>query len=77
MSHKFCSGCNRARLTADGFFKPCLAYDTGVDLKSLMRLGVRDQELAEHILKAVNQKNIGHSFGTETAGGRSMWQIGG
>ena len=77
MSHKFCSGCNRARLTADGFFKPCLAYDTGGDLKSLMRLGVRDQELAEHILKAVNQKNIGHSFGTETAGGRAMWQIGG
>ncbi len=77
MSHKFCSGCNRARLTADGFFKPCLAYDTGVDLKSLMRLGARDQELAEHILKAANQKNIGHSFGTETSSGRSMWQIGG
>ena len=24
ISHKFCSGCNRVRMTADGFLKPCL-----------------------------------------------------
>ena len=39
ISHKFCSGCNRVRMTADGFLKPCLQYETGMDLRTLLRDG--------------------------------------
>ena len=36
---KFCSSCNRLRLTSEGFLKPCLYYRRGVDLKALLRGG--------------------------------------
>ena len=29
MTHQFCDGCNRVRLTATGFLKTCLQYETG------------------------------------------------
>lgn len=32
ISHKFCSQCNRLRLTADGRLKPCLASNIEVDM---------------------------------------------
>ena len=33
MTHKFCDQCNRVRMTAEGFLKACLQYQTGTDLK--------------------------------------------
>ena len=33
VSHKFCQTCNRVRMTAEGYLKTCLQYDTGVNLK--------------------------------------------
>ena len=39
LSHPFCTGCNRVRLTASGFLKTCLQYDAGVDLRALLRGG--------------------------------------
>ena len=35
MTHKFCDQCNRVRMTAEGFLKACLQYQTGTDLKNL------------------------------------------
>ena len=35
MTHKFCDQCNRVRMTAEGFLKACLQYQTGTDLKKL------------------------------------------
>lgn len=36
---KFCGACNRVRLTSQGFFKTCLCYEDGVDLRPLLRKG--------------------------------------
>ncbi len=35
MSHKFCGGCNRIRVTADGRLKPCLHSAAEIDLRGL------------------------------------------
>ena len=32
---KFCVSCNRVRLTSQGFLRPCLASETGCDLRAL------------------------------------------
>ena len=36
---KFCSDCNRVRLTSQGYLKPCLCYEEGVDLRKILRQG--------------------------------------
>ena len=47
MTHKFCDQCNRVRMTAEGYLKACLQYQTGTDLKSLMRSGCTDLGITE------------------------------
>lgn len=42
----FCRTCDRARLTADGHLLLCLYADTGLDLRSPLRDGASDAELA-------------------------------
>ena len=37
---KFCADCNRVRLTSQGFFKTCLCYEDGVDLRPILRKGL-------------------------------------
>ena len=37
VSHKFCAGCNRVRLTSTGLLKPCLCYGEGADLRAVLR----------------------------------------
>ena len=80
MSHKFCSNCNRVRLTADGKLKTCLQYDRGMDLKALLRAGRPDHEVEMAILQALESKPGEHHF-TETfvvdQEKKSMFQIGG
>jgi cyclic pyranopterin phosphate synthase len=49
VTEPFCSSCTRARLTADGKLVTCLFSTHGHDLKSLMRSGASDQQLAELI----------------------------
>ena len=34
---KFCSDCNRVRLTSQGYLKPCLCYEEGADLRRILR----------------------------------------
>lgn len=63
MSHKFCSRCNRVRLSADGFLKTCLQYDSGCDLKALIRSGCDDPGLARAIIRAIDHKPKDHHFG--------------
>ena len=78
MSHKFCTGCNRVRLTATGFLKTCLQYETGVDLAPL--LSGEDEALRAAIEEAIRLKPAEHRF---TAGEvpegekHGMSQIGG
>ena len=51
ISHHFCPSCNRIRLTADGKLRNCLFSDQEVDIKSPLRQGATDADLA-HILRA-------------------------
>ena len=78
---KFCSSCNRIRLTSQGQIKPCLCYEDGTDLKPY--LSASDDELRAAIEKAILEKPAGHCFAGEQgdAGAnlesRLMSQIGG
>ncbi|HEV8511654.1 MAG TPA: GTP 3',8-cyclase MoaA [Cyclobacteriaceae bacterium] len=55
-SRTFCGTCNRIRLTAQGTLKTCL-YDDGVlKIKDLMRSGVSDLEIQEHLLHAFSHR---------------------
>ena len=51
----FCAGCNRLRLTSDGFLRPCLMRpDVGIDVKPILRredLG-EDEKISE-IIRAI------------------------
>lgn len=78
MSHQFCHGCNRVRLTAGGFLKTCLQYDRGVHLRPLLTQG--DQVVEEAICRAIQEKPKAHAFAqnqVEGREGRIMSQIGG
>lgn len=49
-SRTFCGSCNRIRVTAQGVLKTCL-YDDGVlNIKELMRSGLDDGEIKDHLL---------------------------
>ncbi len=83
MSECFCDRCNRMRLSADGWLRPCLLNETGqVDLKSLLRSGVGVAELRDRVrglLEVKPEINYkGRESGTnEETYGRTMSQIGG
>ncbi len=51
MTEPFCSGCTRARLTADGKLVTCLFSPHGHDLKTLLRRGATDEEIGGVIAK--------------------------
>lgn len=62
LNHKFCSRCNRIRLTADGMLKTCLYYKKSVDLKHILRSGASDEEIQAVFLEAVLEKPKEHHF---------------
>ncbi len=64
LSHKFCSSCNRVRLTSDGFLKGCLQYNKGIHLKEIVRS--KDEALLkEKIMEAIYRKPKAHAFEEE------------
>lgn len=80
ISHKFCSGCNRLRLTANGKLVPCLSDNYEYDLMGPLRAGCSDGELLEHVAAALSHKPLQSDFeGRLSRGGslRTMSQIGG
>ena len=80
MSRPFCALCNRVRLTAAGFFKPCLQYAGGVDLRAMLRSGADDAAIRAAMEAAILQKPAAHHFRTGRDAGdeeRRMNQIGG
>ena len=50
LSHKFCSSCNRLRLTSDGKLLPCLHGDQEIDVKPYLAQGNIKAALEEAIL---------------------------
>jgi cyclic pyranopterin phosphate synthase len=63
---KFCSDCNRVRLTSQGYLKTCLCYEDGVDLRAILRSGLpetkKNELLTEAIYEAVYHKPAAHCF---------------
>jgi GTP 3',8-cyclase len=50
MSECFCDRCNRMRLSADGWLRPCLLNETGqLDLKTMLREGVAMGEMRDRV----------------------------
>ena len=79
MSQHFCNECNRLRLTASGNLRTCLLSDESEDLKTPMRKGCSDEELARLILRGVRRKPSEHHLSADSkthAPGR-MSSIGG
>ncbi len=82
MSECFCDRCNRMRLSADGWLRPCLLNETGqINLKTALRRGVDPAHLREQVSQLLmikseinfKQRDSG-TTGTYT---RTMSQIGG
>jgi cyclic pyranopterin phosphate synthase len=82
MSECFCDRCNRMRLSADGWLRPCLLNETGqLDLRTALRSGVPLAQLRQQVrdllmLKPeINYKE--RDSGTTGTYSRTMSQIGG
>lgn len=57
MSECFCDRCNRMRLSADGWLRPCLLNEAEqIDLKSPLRSGANFPELRSQVAKILEQK---------------------
>jgi cyclic pyranopterin phosphate synthase len=79
VTESFCGSCDRVRLTAEGMFRNCLFATRETDLRSVLRGGGSDDDLAAAIVADVGNKWAGHSIGQVDfiRPGRSMSQIGG
>ncbi len=62
ISQHFCDTCNRVRLSVDGTLYLCLGQDDSYPLRELMRAGITDDELKQHIQKAIDLKPEKHEF---------------
>ena len=75
---KFCASCNRVRLTSQGFLRPCLASETGCDLRDLLRSGADDAQLLAAIRETIWAKPREHHFNDSSMPAtRGMYRIGG
>ena len=78
MSERFCEGCNRLRLTADGHLRACLPAENELNLRDLMRSGGSDDDIRSLFQRAALIKpEIGIYNFSSTAEKRSMIHIGG
>lgn len=73
---KFCSSCNRIRMTSTGFVKPCLYYSDGIDIRGMIRSGADDELIAKSLSNAVYMKPECHEFEVRPSSGK-MNTIGG
>ncbi len=60
VTQPFCGHCSRIRLTADGKLRTCLFSKDDHDLRSLLREGASDEDLATYISSIVTEKEEGH-----------------
>lgn len=93
LSCKFCSECNRVRLTSDGSIKPCLHSEEEVnilsDIRNLLRYknlshaelkkSLEYKKVKNKILKAMYKKPLEHklSKNEKSRSNKEMFQIGG
>jgi cyclic pyranopterin phosphate synthase len=78
ITNDICANCNRMRLTAEGFLRPCLMADGEVDLRTPLRNGASDEEIRDLFLLTVKHKPKEHRLEDGIAPvGRNMSQLGG
>ena len=80
VTEPFCAHCNRVRLTADGQLRTCLFSLEETDLRTPLRAGASDEELAAIVVAAVRGKEKKHKINEGAQfqrASRSMSQIGG
>jgi cyclic pyranopterin phosphate synthase len=62
VTRPFCGDCDRVRLTADGQVRNCLFARDESDLRTALRAGASDEELADRWRTAVAPKRAGHGI---------------
>lgn len=62
LTHNFCEGCNRVRLTCTGTLYMCLGQDDAADLRAALRASEGDEVLETAIDEAIGRKPKGHDF---------------
>ena len=62
LTHNFCEGCNRVRLTCTGTLYMCLGQDDAADLRAPLRASEADEVLDTAIDEAIARKPKGHDF---------------
>ncbi|MHB8177291.1 MAG: GTP 3',8-cyclase MoaA [Vulcanimicrobiaceae bacterium] len=79
LSHDYCERCNRVRLSADGRLRLCLFGDQHVDLRTAVRTGASEAELAALLAGAMLIKPERHHLrlGEASSRMRALSEIGG
>ncbi len=62
VTRPFCGACDRVRLTADGQIRNCLFATEESDLRTALRSGASDEDLASRWIAAVRGKKAGHGI---------------
>jgi cyclic pyranopterin phosphate synthase len=62
LTHNFCEGCNRVRLTCTGTLYMCLGQEDSADLRTPLRNSEGDAALQAAIDEAIARKPKGHDF---------------
>jgi len=62
MSNHFCDSCNRMRMTARGFLRPCLLSEEQVDVITKLRGNASDEEIESLFRQALVLKNSRHGL---------------
>jgi cyclic pyranopterin phosphate synthase len=62
LTHNFCEGCNRVRVTCTGTLFMCLGQEDAADLRTPLRASESDGPLQAAIDEAISRKPKGHDF---------------
>lgn len=61
ISHPFCDSCNRIRISSDGRFQDCLAYDGTFSFRDLLRNpDFSDNDIRQQVIGLLQGKREGH-----------------
>lgn len=78
LSDHFCGTCNRLRLTADGWLRPCLLSDQEIDLRGPLRAGADLDTVRDLLTSAIRAKPQHHHLAEALSPqDRTMAEIGG
>ncbi|WP_404383931.1 GTP 3',8-cyclase MoaA [Caenispirillum salinarum] len=62
LTHNFCEGCNRVRLTCTGMLYMCLGQEDSADLRKVVRESEANEAIHAALDEAIARKPKGHDF---------------